>query len=313
MDKKRVKVFAPATIANVGPGFDVLGVALDQPGDFVIAERSDKPGLHFSLHGQINDIPADTANVAAYVANLMLDEFKPPFGITLQLDKRMPIGSGLGSSGASSAAAAYAVNQLLPNPAAKMDIIHFAMEGERLASGSPHADNVAPSLLGGLCLIRSYKPLDVIQLPFLNQFHWVVIHPHLVINTRLAREILPASIPLSTAITQCGNLAALITGLEHGNISLIASALTDSIAEPARSGLIPGYDYIKQAALDHGAIGFSISGSGPSVFAVTTTPDIAADVSKAIQAAFLKYAYVECDSYCSRINMDGTKLVKESS
>ena len=165
MKDKQVRVFAPATIANVAAGFDVLGVALEQPGDIVVASRRPEKGLTFLLESTSVGVPSDSTNVAAHVARLMLEELDPPFGVSLILKKNMPLGSGLGSSGASCAAAALAINSLLLKPLTRMDLIRFAVEGERLASGSPHADNVAPALLGGVCLIRSYKPLDIIQLP----------------------------------------------------------------------------------------------------------------------------------------------------
>ncbi len=308
---KRVTVFAPATIANIGPGFDILGVAIQQPGDFAIAEKTSAPGLHFTLKGQTSDLPTDNKNVAAYVAQLMLDTFKPAFGVALTLDKRMPIGSGLGSSGASAAASAFAINALLDKPLSKMDLIQFAVSGEKLASGSAHADNVAPSLLGGLCLIRSYQPLDVIQLPYTPHLYWVVVHPDLIIATKDARAQLPAMIPIAHALTQNGNLAGLITGLQSGNEALIARSLEDMIAEPVRSDLITGYHKIKQAALAAGAIGFSISGSGPSVFAIASNATLAKQIGLVIQHAFKEYANVNSQLYCSQINAKGTHILPE--
>lgn len=312
MTMNRVKVFAPASISNVGPGFDVLGIAIEQPGDIVIAERTPKRGLHFLLQQDSVVVPTDINNVAAHVAQLMINTLQPNFGITLTLQKLMPIGSGLGSSGASAAAAAFAVNLLLDNPLTKSDLIVFAAEGERLASGSAHADNVAPSLLGGICLIRSYHPLEVLQLPHQNQLYWIVVHPHLVIETKQARALLPTHIPIAEAISQCSHLAALVTGLQSGDSDLIASALVDHIAEPVRAPLIPGYDAVKNAALRAGALGFSISGSGPSVFAIATTIDSAKHVENAIQQAFKQHASVDSDAYCSRINNRGAVLLESS-
>lgn len=313
MKTKRIKVFAPATIANVGPGFDVLGVAIEQPGDIVIAEKIPGTDLTFSLANPASDVPTDTHNVAAYVAQLMLDEFKPAFGITIALQKNIPLGSGLGSSGASAAASAVAINALLEKPLVKKDLIRFAMEGERLASGSPHADNVAPSILGGICLIRSYTPLDIIQLPFNNSLYWIVVHPQLIIHTKTAREILPKTIPLSTVIEQNGNLGALITGLSLGDHHIIAASLKDVIAEPARTPLIPGFFDARQAALDAGAIGFSISGSGPSVFAIASTLPIAKHISERIKQAFFQFAHVECETYISLVNQEGAKVMEDTS
>jgi homoserine kinase len=309
---KYIKVFAPATISNIGPGFDVLGLAIQQPGDIVTAERTMETGLQFSLASSSMELPNNKSNVAAHVALLMLDEFKPPFGMSLQLHKQMPLGSGLGSSGASAAAAAMAVNELLLHPIPKKELIRFAIEGERLASGSAHADNVAPSLLGGLCLIRSYQPLDVIQLPYKDSFFWVVAHPHLVILTKQARKLLPANISLKTAIEQNGNLGALITGLALGNDALVRASLIDVIAEPVRAPLIKGFDAVKVAALEAGAIGFSISGSGPSVFAITTDKEIAEKVAASIKQAFKLSANVGCETYISGINPVGANIIEES-
>ncbi|MDR3478652.1 MAG: homoserine kinase [Gammaproteobacteria bacterium] len=313
MTINHVKIFAPATLANVGPGFDVLGIALDQPGDIVIAERKNEKGLSFSLHDASNPLPGNHKNVAAHVANLMLEEFNPPYGISMILQKNMPIGSGLGSSGASSAAAALAINTLLPKPLAKMDLVRFAMEGEMLASGSPHADNVAPALLGGACLIRSYHPLDILKLPVKNDLFWIVAHPHIEIQTQAARAILPEMIPLTIAVKQWGNLAGLITGLIQGDSGLVGRSLIDHIIEPVRAHLIPGFYEVKAAALTAGALGFSISGSGPSVFAVTPTRELAVRVATQIQKTFLTLSHIKCDIYISNINLEGANILEQSS
>ncbi len=307
----RIKVYSPATIANVGPGFDVLGVAIEQPGDIVIAEIKPERGVEFHLQDDAIKLPTDKHNVAAHVAELMLNEIDSPFGVKLTLQKNMPLCSGLGSSAASAAAAVFAVNELFAKPFNKMDLIRFAVEGERLASGTAHADNVAPAILGGICLIRSYEPLDIIQLPYKNIFYWVVAHPHLSIATKTARSLLPTSITLPVAIQQSGNLAALITGLNNGDAELIGASLHDGIAEPVRAKLIPSFDKIKYAAMYAGAIGFSISGSGPSVFAITTSETDAKRVAENIVAAFAEYAQVECETYISLINERGT-IVLES-
>lgn len=310
MTTKQVYIYAPATIANIGVGFDVLGIAIDQPGDIVFAEQRSDKGLFFSLYADGIAVPADTNNVAAHVAQLMLDELQPSLGVTLDLYKKMPIGSGLGSSGASSAAAAVAINALLDKPLNKIDLVRFAAEGERLATGNAHADNVAPSILGGACLIRSYNPLDIIQLPFQNNFFWVVVHPHVIIETKSAREKLPKNIPLATAVEQWGNVGALVAGLILGNAKILAKSFNDQIAEPVRAPLIPAFNEAKLAALQAGAIGFSISGSGPSVFAVTPSMAIAEQVALSIKQTFLKTANIESESYISRINQIGARKLE---
>ncbi len=306
---RKVSVFAPATIANLGSGFDVLGIAIDAPGDVVVAQRQAAPGLTFSMTTKHADVPSDAqSNVAAYVAQLMLDEFKIPFGIGMRLYKRMPIGSGLGSSAASSVASAVAVNALLPVPLDRRGLLRFALEGERKASGSPHADNAAPCLLGGACLIRKYDPLDVIPIPIKQSLVWVVAHPHTSIRTEDARNMLPKAITLQTAIRQWGNISGLTIGLASGDAALVGACVEDAVAEPVRANLIPGFAEVKEAALRAGAHGCSISGSGPSMFAVTASVRVAHAVARAMQKTFWGAAGIACDTYVSGINRRGATV-----
>lgn len=310
MRPRKTRVFAPATIANLGSGFDVLGIAIDKPGDVVVAERQPAPGLTFSVRTTHADVPVDArSNVAAHVAMLILEEFRPPFGVKMTLEKRMPIGSGLGSSAASSVAAAVAVNVLLPRPLERRDLLRFAMEGERKASGSAHADNAAPCLLGGACLVRRYDPLDVIAIPIKKSIVWVVAHPHTIIRTEDARNMLPKAITLQIAIRQWGNISGLTVGLASGDAALVGACVEDAVAEPVRARLIPGFAEVKEAALRVGAHGCSISGSGPSMFAVTSSIRTANVVAKAMQKAFMRAAGIECETYVSRINRAGAKIL----
>lgn len=309
MKPKAVKVFAPATIANLGSGFDILGLAINAPGDFVYAERCREPGLSFSLKQDHSAISADpNENVAGHVANLLLNAINPSFGIRLVLDKRMPIGSGLGSSAASSVAAAMAVNALLAKPLPRMELLKFTMEGERKASGTAHADNVAPSLLGGVCLVRSYAPLDVIQLPIKNKFFWVVVHPDVVVRTEDARGLLPKNIELSLAIKQWGNVSAFTAALLAGDANLIKKSCEDVIAEPLRATLIPNFAAVKQAALTAGALGCSISGSGPSIFAVANNLVAAKKIAGAMVGVFTNVGKIKCNHYISKINLTGAAV-----
>lgn len=310
MTQKQVRVYAPATIANLGSGYDVIGVAIATPGDIVTAQRIKEPGLQFLLDTDNPATPSSSKmNVAAHVASLMIDEFKPPFGISLTLHKRMPIGSGLGSSAASSVGAVVAVNELLPKKLPRKDLLRFAVEGERMASGSPHADNAAPSLLGGVCLIRDYHPLDVVQVPVKKSPVWVVVHPHVLVRTAEARDILPRMIPMKDAVHQWGNVGGLTVGLITGDIDLIGKCVEDIIVEPVRASLIPSFYDVKRAALSKGAAGCSISGSGPSLFAIASSVKQAIAIGEAMKQAFKKFAEVDSEVYVSRINMQGAKLL----
>jgi homoserine kinase len=310
MKPRSVKTYAPATISNLGPGFDTLGVAVNRPGDTVLAQRRPEPGLVFSVVTRETAVPLDIKkNVASYVTNLILDDRRPSFGIEMVLHKAMPIGSGLGSSAASSVAAAVAVNALLVKPLRKSDLLPFILEGERLACGSPHADNAAPSLLGGGCLIRSYDPLDVVPFPVHPSLVWIVVHPNIEVLTEKARTILPEQIPLRSAIRQWGNVAGLVIGLAAGDRDLIGRCVEDVIAEPLRSHLIPGFYDVKKAAVGAGALGCSISGSGPSVFAIAHSTQRASTVGAAMAKAFQLAANAQSNVYVSRTNGIGARIV----
>lgn len=314
MNKRTVKVFAPASVSNLGSGFDVIGIAIDRPGDLVVASRQKKPGLVFALDSRSQGVPSEAGkNVAEHVASLMLREFKPPFGIKLTLHKRMPVGSGLGSSAASSVASVVALNALLPKPLKKRDLLRFVVEGERMASGSPHADNVAPSLLGGACLIRSYEPLDVESIPLRNRIVWVVVHPRLVVRTEEARAVLPSTVSLKSAIRQWGNVGGLVAGLMKGDAGLVGKCVEDVIVEPARAHLVPGFYDVKNAALKAGATGCSLSGSGPSLFAVTSSMKEARAIASAMVKTFSHSAHVKCNVFISRTNMSGASILSKSS
>jgi homoserine kinase len=309
MRSKSVVVHAPATIANVGPGFDILGIALDDPGDTLRAERVNEPGLHFEVETAAAGLPTDPGkNVAAHVAGLLLEDRQPAFGVRLILKKEMPIGSGLGSSAASSVGAAVAVNALLTKPLKRPDLLRFAVEGERLAAGYPHADNAAAALLGGAVLVRDNESMDIVSLPLKNVFWWTVVLPETTVNTRETRRRLPRQIPLEIAVRQSGNVAALVTALARGDGALLARSFEDHISEPARFPRIPGYLQVKRAALGAGARGASIAGSGPSVFAVSDTQAAARRVGKAMQAAFRISGRLASRVYVSKVNLKGTTV-----
>lgn len=310
---KSVRAFAPASVANVSCGFDVLGFAVNQPGDVVTATFDDEPGVHIrSIKGDNDTLPlqakSNTAGVAVLEMLKQLDQ--QPTGIALHIQKKMPLGSGLGSSAASSVAAVMAVNRLLDEPFSHRELLPFTVEAEGIASGTPHADNVAPSLLGGFILVRSNNPLDVIKLDTPEQLHCTVIHPKIEIRTEDTRMILQKQVPLTKAVTQWGNLGALVAGLLKEDYDLIGRAMHDEIVEPIRSVLIPGYDQTKQAAIDAGALGCCISGSGPSIFALSTSKKQAQTIGRAMEQS-VQAIGLESDCYISKINARGAYILED--
>jgi homoserine kinase len=309
--EKEVRVFAPATVANVAVGFDILGFALNAPGDEIVARRTEQPGIHIkTITGDGGKLPYEVErNTAGFAAQRLLEQLgEEAIGIELEIHKKMPFGSGLGSSAASAAAGVMAVNALLGMPVSKLDTLHCAVLGEQIADGAYHADNVAPSLLGGVILIRSNEGLDVHSLPVPEELHAAVVYPHVSILTKDARDVLSPSTTLKQSIQQCGNLAGLMVGLYESDYALIGRSLEDAIIEPQRAKLIPHFAEVKQAALDSGALGCSISGAGPSVFALCRGAASAKTVAAAMGAAFSKHD-IPNDCYASPINREGAKTI----
>lgn len=309
--KEEVRVFAPATVANVAVGFDILGFAIGAPGDEVVARRSGVPGLRIvEITGDGGKLPyAVEKNTAGFAAARFLEQLgETGVGIELEIHKRMPFGSGLGSSAASAAAGVMAVNALLGMPVTKLGSLHCAVLGEEIADGAYHADNVAPSLLGGIVLIRSNVGLDVHSLPIPDELYAAVVYPHVSILTKDAREVLSPGTTLRQSIQQCGNIAGLVVGLYESDYSLISRSLEDVIIEPQRSQLIPGFAQVKEAAIAAGALGCSISGAGPSVFALCKGAACAQEAAKAMGAAFDRLD-IPNDTYASPINREGAKVI----
>jgi homoserine kinase len=301
-------IYAPATVANVGPGFDILGFAMNQPGDEIIIEKS-KRNQHLIIDQSGVGLPLDPdKNVATIAIEAMLNQLGSQQKFQLTFLKKIVPGSGIGSSAASAAGAVYGVNILLGEPFSKTELVPFAMKGEEAASGSAHADNVAPALLGGFVLIRSYKPLDMISIPGPEEIHCVVVYPDICISTQDSRKILKTSVPLEKAVTQCGNVAGLITGLITGDFRLIGDSMHDVIAEPIRSFLIPEYDRVIDAALKSGALGCSISGSGPSIFALSRDEKSAQTAGKAMEKVFAD-AEIDSSIFVSQVNSQGIKIL----
>lgn len=310
MNNPSIRVFAPATVANVACGFDIFGFALDRPGDEIEMAFKESSGVEISaVTGDEGRLPLDpNKNTAGVAAIKLLEYLKCNQGISIALHKKMPIGSGLGSSAASAVGSVYALNQLLGTPLSSIELLPFALEAEKAACGSAHADNAAPALLGGFTLIRSYQPLDVISIPVEIPLYCTILHPHMEISTAMARSVLKQEIQLAQHVKQSGNAAGLIAGLMKGDSSLIQNSLQDVIVEPVRAQLIPGFQSIKDAALQAGALGSSISGSGPSIFALSTDKQIAEAVGKEMEKAALNF-HTGCDLYISALNLKGPKVI----
>ena len=301
-----IKVFAPATVANLACGFDILGLALEKPGDEIIARFSNNPGLTITkITGAKGKLPYDiNKNTAGFAAKKLLDKVGYEGGIELEIHKKMPFGSGLGSSAASAVAGVFAVNELLKRPFTKRELLPFAVEGERIADGAYHADNVAPALLGGIILIRDNSTLDVNRLVVPPGLYVTVIYPHIQILTKEARSVLSDVVKLDQHIQQSGNLASLVVGLYNGDFQLIRRSLNDVIIEPQRAKLIPGFYDAKEAAMEKGAMGCSISGAGPTIFALSDNSLIAENVGVAMQNVFTEKK-IESEVFVSKINMEG--------
>jgi homoserine kinase len=306
-----IRVYAPATVANVAAGFDILGFAVHQPGDEVIAHLSGQPGVRIlEVTGGDGTIPLDPdQNTAGVSVKCLLEKIGHPGGIDLELHKKMPCGSGLGSSAASAVAALVAANELLGLRREREDLLPFAMEAERVACGAAHADNAAPALLGGFVLVRSYRPLDVVRIPTPNELYCALAHPRIESRTEDARKILRGKITMRDAVVQWGNTAGLIAGLMKGDYDLIGRSLMDVIIEPARAILIPCFQKAKEAACDAGALGCSISGSGPSIFALTRGRSTAEKAGGAMAEVYRALG-IDCDIFVSDVNRKGAMILE---
>lgn len=306
-----VTAFAPASVGNAGVGFDIMGFAIDKIGDKVTVTISDENSDKIYLSGEYgNLIPAERNKNTAGVA---IDAFLKATGnsnlkLTIELEKSLPLGSGLGSSASSAAAAIFAVNELLGNILSTKQLITFAMEGERIACGAAHADNVAPSLLGGFILIRSNDPLDVIQIPVPADLFCAVAHPHYELLTSVSREALKKEISLKNAIYQIANTSSFLISLMNADYELMKRSFVDLIAEPHRKALIPGFDDVKEAAMKAGAIGCTISGSGPSIFSLCRGEDEAKIIADVMEKEFNKHN-LQSDVFISPVNSEGAKIV----
>jgi len=305
-----IEVFAPATIANVGPGFDIFGLALCDIGDTIEMSLTDDQSITIENGRGCEGLPTEPQNNVAGVAlQSMLDEMNSTQGVHLRINKNIKPGSGLGSSASSSAAAVFGLNYLLGSPFQTAELIKFAMEGEGAVSLSAHADNVAPSLLGGFTVVRSYEPLDVIQIPVNMDLWFTVVHPQLEVKTSDSKRMLKREITLAQGIRQWGNVAGVIAALMQGDPGLLARSMHDPLVEPVRSMLIPGFDEAKHAALKAGVLACSISGSGPSIFAIGPDQEAAKLGGKAIADVFSRY-HIDHQVYISKLNEEGARIIK---
>ena len=306
---KSIRVFAPATVANISCGFDVLGCCLDNVGDEMQISLSAKAGVRITkIDGA--DLPLATdKNVAGVAVIALLDALNDSTtGVDIEIYKKIKAGSGIGSSAASSAGAVWGVNELLGKPFTPQQLVAFAMVGEKLASGNAHADNVAPALLGGFTLVRSYEPLDVLKLNTPEDLYMTIIHPQIEVKTADSRRVIKQNVSLKNAITQWGNLGGFITGLYTNDYALLGRSLEDVIIEPMRSILIPKFEEVKNAALNEGALGAGISGSGPSIFALSKGKETAQKVAKAIEAIYTPTG-ITFDIHVASINPNGVTKI----
>ena len=310
MANKLIKVEVPATVANVSCGFDCIGYAISKPSDIVTIEKQDQLGIEISMSGiKYESIPVDPENNTAGKAIIsLLNTLGSKQGFKVHIEKGIPPGSGLGSSAASAVAALVGVNELLGKPLKQDELLVHGMAGEAVVSGGFHADNIAPALFGGIILIRSYEPLDILHLPVPNNLFSTAVLPDFTVNTREARSILPKHVPLKTAIAQAGNLAGFTLALHNGDFDLLGRSMVDHLAEPHRAKLIPGYDHVRQSAIDTGAIGCGISGSGPSVFALSDSLEKAEKIGLAMVNAF-KNSGLTSQSYCSPIHTQPPEIL----
>jgi homoserine kinase len=306
-----VRAFAPATVANVSCGFDVFGYALESPGDTVTARLRNEPGVGLAkVTGDGGALPRDARNTAAVAAARLLREIGADRGVELELAKGMPLASGLGSSAASSVAAVVAVDALLGTRLSPPQLLRAAVEGERAAAGFPHADNAAPCLAGGFVLVRgSGAEASFESIPVPDGLECAMLHPHVLVETRGARAVLPEQIPLSDAVVQWGNVAALVTGLFKGDFDLLAGAVKDVVVEPVRAKLVPGFAEVRAAALDAGAFACGLSGSGPSIFAWCRGREAAERAAAAMRREYARGGRGGADAWASRVGAPGARVL----
>jgi homoserine kinase len=307
-----IAAYAPGSVSNVACGFDIMGFALEEPGDVVVAAPQEGSGVSIAaIHGDDGRLTTDPRkNTASAAVLALLQRLETTRGIALTIHKGLPLASGIGSSGASAVAAVVAVNELLGRPAPMPMLLECAMAGEQAGCGAIHPDNVTPSLYGGFILARSAMPPDIVRLPVPAGLACAVLHPKMEVETGAARKLLGDQVALKDATRQWANVGGLVAALYTSDLALLSRSLVDSIAEPKRASLVPGFADVKSAAIAAGALGCSLSGSGPSIFALAASREIAQAAGDAMQRAFERASTIGTDLWVGPVGRQGARIVK---
>jgi homoserine kinase len=309
---RRATAFAPASVGNVAIGFDILGFSVDALGDRVTVWRREQPGVAIrAVRGVAGDLPTDPEkNTAGRALLAMQETLQPGFGFEMEIEKGIPLGSGLGGSAASAVGAVVAANALLAQPCSTLELLKFAMQGEAVASGSLHVDNIAPSLFGGLVLTVGIEQPRVKQIPVPAEVRAIIIHPHMFLSTKQARAILSQTVKMSDFVWQTANLAGFISGCYTNDLDMLRASFEDVVIEPQRQTLIPGFQDVRRASLDAGALGCSISGAGPTLFAWAEASHAPA-VLEAMRTQFARRS-IAVDDWIVEINSAGARIIETS-
>ena len=308
---KSLTVTAPATVANLACGYDLLGLAVDSPVDTISIEQNDIGKIRIlSIECPDGDLPFDPKlNTAGIALASFIESEGIDIGLDLTIEKGIPLSGGMGSSAASAVGAIFAAEQMFGSGQSMTELLSHALKAEMAVSGAGHADNAGPCLFGGITLVRSYSPLEIVPIHTDLNLYITLANPDTKVRTKEARSLIPDNIPLSISIAQSGNLAGLINGLHTSDTDMISRSMQDYIAEPARAKLIPGYEHVKSQALSRGALACNISGSGPTVFALSSSLDTAEAVREAMSQAFTDHGGVSSNLYISKINTDGPRVL----
>ena len=307
-----IAVYAPGSVSNVACGFDIMGFALEEPGDVVVAAPQDEPGVSIAaIHGDEGRLTSEPRkNTASAAVIALLTRLETTRGISLTIHKGLPLASGIGSSGASAVAAVVAANELLGRPAPMSMLLECAMAGEQAGCGAMHPDNVTPSLYGGFILARSAQPPDIVRLPVPAGLACAVLHPHMEVETGAARRLIGDQVALKDATRQWANVGGLVAALYTSDFALLSRSLVDSIAEPKRASLVPGFADVKAGAIAAGALGASLSGSGPSIFALAPSLEVAQAAGDAMRTAFARASNAGADLWVCPVGRSGARVVK---